>query len=44
MNRRSGINNTMYGIETMHMIRNGQIVGALIGQVEFINEIFGVAA
>ena len=39
---------TLKGYEAMHMIRKGQIKdaekGDAIGQISFINQIFGVAA
>lgn len=40
--------NTIYGIETMNMIRKGQVVGAargdIAGQIKFINDILHSAA
>jgi len=40
--------NTIYGIETMNMIRKGQVVGAtkgdIAGQIKFIKGIFHSAA
>ncbi len=40
--------NTICGIEIMNMIRKEQVVGVAKGdilrQVEFVNEIFGIAA
>jgi len=40
--------NTIYGIETMNMIRMGQVVGAakgdIAGQIKFINDILHSAA
>ena len=35
---------TLKGYESMNMIRKGQIKGDVMGQISFINQIFGVAA
>jgi len=44
----SGALNTIAGYESMHMIRKGQIrwlaKGDVVGQVRFINQIYGIAA
>jgi len=43
-----GALNTIAGYESMHMIRKGQIrwlaKGAVVGQIRFIHQIYGIAA
>ena len=43
----SGARNTIAGYESMHMIRKGQVrwlpKGAVVGQIRFIHQIYGIA-